>query len=193
MEKCGWLPVYSIQLPDTSIPWKWEIGPVKFSWDIGSLGAYAAYAVALWQGIRWLNRRWNRITKAVVPITAKSRRASARFFAAFIVVLAIGFGVLLLLAVVSQQASPQSRALPLLACGVAALALIGTLLMVVGVPAYNYVMDLEDRHEVLDARLKVVEGQLQAQLGLLEEQFPIQPKLAFMENTATGTREDYTS
>jgi hypothetical protein len=169
---------------------------MKFSWDISSLGTYAAYALALWhllRGIRWVIRRWNRMRKAAETITPKSRRDSVRFFSAFIAVLAVAFGLLLLLAVTSQQASPQSRTLPLLAGGVAALTLIGVFMIVVVVPAYNYVMDFVERQQVMEQRLKVVEVQVQAQAGLLEEQFPVQPKLAFMENTAAGTSRDYTS
>jgi hypothetical protein len=54
-------------------------------------------------------------------------------------------------------------------------------------------MDLVDQHQALEARLKEVEAQVQAQSELLEEQLPVQPKLAFMENTNTGTRDDYPS
>lgn len=114
-------------------------------WNIGSIGAYVLLIWQLLKGIRRFIRYWIEMRKAVVPIAQKSMRDSARFFSALILVLAITFGVLLLLAVTSQQTSPPSQTLPLLAGGVGALALLGALLMGIGVPAYNYTMDLKDR------------------------------------------------
>lgn len=166
---------------------------MKFSWDISSLGTYAAYAMAAWHLLRWVIRRLNRMKKEAVPETAKSRRQSARFFAAFLMVLVMAAVLLLLLAVVSLQPSPQSRFLSVLAGIVAGLAVIVACVNAVGVPAYYHIVDLEKQFEALETRMKVTEVQMQAQAELLKEQFPVQPKLAFMENTAAGTSRDYTS
>jgi hypothetical protein len=53
----------------------------------------------------------------------------------------------------------------------------------------NRCRSLEDRNQKLEARLKVIELQDQAQNGRLEEQFPSQRKLAFMEMWSVQRRD----
>jgi cell division protein FtsB len=122
---------------------------------------------------------------------------------------------LLLLAVTLPPTSLQSPIVRLLGGGVGALCVMGTLLLIFGLPAYNSVIDLddryqnlegqylsldrrnqfletrfrnlEDRYQKLEETLKELEGQNQN--GLLEEQLPVQRNLAFMEMWSVQRRD----
>jgi hypothetical protein len=158
------------------------------------------------------------------PLKAKTRRQTASFFSALLFASAATFALLLLLAVALPQTSPRTPIVLLLAGGASALGVIGVLLLVLGVPAYNHVGDLddrcqnledqypnldhrnqileircrsledrnqklEDRYQKLEERLKAIELQDQSQNGLLEQQFPAQRKLAFMEIWSVQKRD----
>ena len=119
--------------------------------------------------IRWLIRRWPKNKKAVTPVSAESKRDSLPFISASVIALSITFGVLLLLSVNSQPGSPPSRAFSFLAAVVAAINLIGVLLLVFGVPAYKFTMDLKEAHEGFEEKVKALVLQIQGLKETVEE------------------------
>lgn len=181
---------------------------------------YGAYALLLGLLLKFLYRRirpWIKTRKEMPTTKAKTRRHTASFFSALLFACAATFALLLLLAVSLPQTAPQTPIVLLLAGCAAALGVMGVLLLVFGLPAYNQVSDLddrcqdledqypsldhrnqiledrnqklEDRYQKLEERLKAIELQDQAQNGLLEEQFPNQRKLAFMEMWSVQKRD----
>ena len=127
---------------------------------------------------------------------AKTRRQIAKLFSMLVFACSVAFALLLLLALTLPQTLPRTPIVLLLTGGVGALCVIGALLMIFGLPAYNCVMDLDDRcrsledyNQKLEERLKEIELQGQTQNELLEEQFPRQQKLAFMEMWSVQKRD----
>ena len=165
------------------------------------MSRYVVYALAFLQFLRTIRWLWSRVRKEVAPITPKTRRESVRFLSALVSVATIAFGVIILLAIGLQKTSPLSPTLVVLAGGVGGLAVLGQLIMAVGVPAYNYTMSLEERCQHLelqdrirDERLRLAELEIQSMRRFLEEQFPTQQKLAFMNSMVNAaTRDEYTS
>jgi len=92
-----------------------------------------------------LIRPWIKTREERAKTTAKLKREAATFFSAFVFVCGVAFAALVLLAVALPQWSPARPIVSLLAAGSIALGLIGLLLLVFGVPAYNHVMELADR------------------------------------------------
>lgn len=159
---------------------------------------YLAYPLAVLQFLRMVRWLWSRVKKEVAPITPKTRRESARYFSALVSVFTVAFGAIILLAVSLQKTSPLSPSLVLLAGAVGALALLGQLVMVFGLPAYEYTMGLEERCQHLEhrdqlreVRLRDAERDIQSLKRFIEEQFPTQRELDFMDSVAT--RDEYTS
>lgn len=162
---------------------------------------YLAYPLALLQIVMSLRWFWLKTRKEVAPHTPKTRIESARFFTVLVSVLIIAFGLLVLLAVSFLQTSSLSQTLVVLGGVVAGLSLLGSLLMAFGLPAYNYVRDLEercqrleDRYQIREERLKATELEVQSMKRFLEEAFPTQQKLAFMDSVVQAeTGDEYTS
>jgi hypothetical protein len=165
------------------------------------IAPYLAYPLALLQILKAVRLFWSRIRKETAPVTPKSRRESARFFAVLVGIFPIGFGLVLLLAISLQKTSTLSPTLVLLAGAVAALGLLGHLVVAFGLPAYNYTkdleqrcQDLEERDQIREMRVKALELEVQSVKQFLEEQFPSQQKLAFMNGVVNAeTRDEYTS
>lgn len=180
---------------------------------------YGAYVLLLGLLVKFLYRRirpWIRTREEMAQNKAKARRQTASFLAALVFVCAVAFALLVLLAVILPQTSPRTPIILLLAGADGALGVMGALLLVFGLPAYNYVIDLEeryqnledqyrslashnqnlgyrwhslaDRYQKLEDRMKAVESQIQAN-ARLEEQFPQQGKLAFMDMWQLQKRE----
>ena len=172
---------------------------------------YGAYLILLGLLVKFLYRRirpWIRTREEMAKNKAKARRQTAAFFSAFVFACAVAFALLVLLAVTLPQTTPRTPIILLLAGAVGALGVLGALLLVFGLPAYNCVIDLEERyqsleeqfrnldlrnktleyrwhsleerHHKVEERLKAIESQAQAS-GLLEEQLPKQRNLAFMD------------
>lgn len=152
------------------------IGPMKPTFR--ELFGFLTIGVVLWRLLRFIRGFRHRLEmrKAAAPTTVESTRERNRFFSAFISVLTIAFALLLLL-VVSPQQTTQSRILSLLVSGVGALSLLGLLLLVFGVPAYNYILELKDHSQRLEEKLAATEVQIQAQNAFLEEDFPDHRKI----------------
>jgi hypothetical protein len=107
---------------------------------------YGAYVVLVWLLVKFIYRRIRPWIKSREEMArGKARRQTASFFSALVFACAVSFALLVLLAVALPQTSPRSPIILLLAGGAGALGLMGALLLVLGVPAYNSVMDLEDR------------------------------------------------
>lgn len=164
---------------------------------------YGVYVILLWVLVKFLYRRirpWIRTREEMAKNKAKARRQTAAFFSAFVFVCAVVFALLVLLAVTLTQ-TYRTPIVLLLAGAVGALGVMGALLLVFGLPAYYYAIDLEEqyqslaeqyrrleywwqslegRHHKHEDRLKAIESQSQAS-GLLEEQLPMQRNFAFME------------
>ena len=106
--------------------------------------------------------------------------APARFFSAFIVVVAIAFGLLLLLTVAQQPST--SRIMVLCTEMVAAATIFGALLLVVCVPWYTYVMNLRWRIERLEKNQDI----------FMKQDSPAQQELAFMQEGYVDQRPEDT-
>lgn len=126
-------------------------------------------------------RHW-RNSKASPALDPKSRDWLGLMVGGFVIALALGFAFLLLLTVISQRG--ESTRLVLLSEAVAALLLFGLLIMVFIAPAYNRIVDLEQRIQQMEKR----------QEQIFKHQFPLQRELAFMdaryESDAQHTEED---
>lgn len=158
------------------------------------ISPYLAGLLTAWQIFRAILFVWRKTKKEVGPITPKSRTESARFFTVLVSVLTITFGLVVLLAVGLQATSSLSPALVVLAGAVAGLGLLGALVMAFGLPAYNYVKDVEARCQRLEERLRTTELDVQPMKRFLEETFPTQQKLAFMDSMVHAeTQDEYTS
>ena len=164
----------------------------------------APWAILLGLAARFLYKRirpWIRTREEMAKNKAKARRQTAAFFSAFVFACAVVFALLVLLAVTLPQTYPRTPIILFLAGAVGALGVMGALLLVFGLPAYNSVIDLEEQHQSLadryqrleywwqslevshhklDERVKAIESQAQAS-GLLEEQLPMQRNFPFME------------
>ena len=168
---------------------------------LGEISRYVIYALAVLEilrGIRWF---LHRLKKEVAPITPRTRREAARYFTALVSVLTIAFGLVVLLAVSLLKAPWLSPALVVVAGVIAALGLLGQLLQVFGLPAYEYTMGLEERcrqlehrDRVREERLRAIELEIHSVRRILEEQFPTQQKLDFTNSmVSAATRDEYTS
>ena len=152
-------------------------------WSIGSLGGCAAIVWQLLRFLNWFIRR-RRPTEEPAPPTAESKRTLANFVAAFVIAIGITFGALVVVIVAAQQSSQQFRALSLLAGGVAALTLLGTLLLVLGVPAYTFTMKMKETNQVLEEKVAALTAQKQdleervaaLETHVLAQQFPVPRK-----------------
>ena len=109
---------------------------------------YAPYLVLLGLLLRFIYRRirpWIKTREEMAKTTAKVKRQAATFFSAFVLVCGVAFALLVLLAVMLPESSPARPIVSLFAAIAGGLGLIGALLLVFGVPAYDYVMNLDDR------------------------------------------------
>ena len=88
------------------------------------------------------------------PITAESKGEHLSFFYVSIIALALTFGGVILVAV-SLQDSPLTRTLSIIAGGVAAFAVLATLMLVIGLPAYKYTMRLKKELHHLEGEMRV--------------------------------------
>jgi hypothetical protein len=181
---------------------------------------YGAYALLLGLLLKFFYKRirpWIKTRKEMATDKAETRRQTVTIFSVLVFACSVAFGLLLLLGVTLPQTSPQTPIVRLLAGGAGALCVMGALLMIFGLPAYNYVIDLADRYQNLEAhyrsldrrnqflenlcrsfenrnekleeRLKAIELQGQVQNGGLEEQLPIQRNLAFMDMWSVQKRD----
>lgn len=140
---------------------------------------YGAYAVLVWLLVKFIYRRirpWIKSREEMARDKGKARRQTASFFSALVFACAVSFALLVLLAVALPQTSPRTPIILLLAGAAGALGLMGALLLVFGLPAYNSVMDLEERvfqsledqnqrsdhrNEVLESRCRSLEDRNQ--------------------------------
>lgn len=132
---------------------KREIGLMKLDpWSI--IGALVLGA--LLKVFHRLIRDWCRNRKASPAPTAESKRESIPFVITSVIALTVAFGALLLVIVNAQQTSQSSRALSMLAAGVAALVLFNVLALVIGVPAYNFTTNLKEKHLGLEEEVQTL-------------------------------------
>jgi hypothetical protein len=87
-------------------------------------------------------------------ITVQPKSNFFRFVSAFIFACSVAFGALLLLVVSLQQTGPLARTLSILAGGIGALGISGTLVMLFGLPAYNDTLRLQERFQHLEEEMK---------------------------------------
>lgn len=174
--------------------------------DKASYGAGAVLLTLLLKFIYKRVRRWLKTRKETARDTAEARQQTATLFTMLVIACAIVFGLLLVLAVTLSPTSVQSPIVRLMAAGVGALGLMGTLFLGFGLPAHKYVTDLvaryqdlesqnssldrrnnflemrcsilEDRYEKIEETVKELQGQNQ---DALKGQLPVQRNLAFME------------
>lgn len=164
------------------------------------IAPYLAYFLFLFllKAIRFF---WSKRRKEMAPLTPKTRRESARFLSTLVSVSGIAFGLVFLLAISFQKTFSPSPMWVLVAGVVAALGLLGYLLQAFGIPAYEYTKDLEQRCQNLEdrdqsraVRLKALELEVHSLKQFVEEQFPSQQKLEFMNSVVNPERRDeYTS
>jgi cell division protein FtsB len=118
---------------------------------------YGAYAILLGMLVKFLYRRirpWIRTREEMAKNKAKARRQTAALFSAFVFACAVALALLVLLAVTLPQTSPRTPIILLLAGAVGALGVMGALLLVFGLPAYNYVIDLEEQYQSLEEQYR---------------------------------------
>jgi hypothetical protein len=143
------------------------------TWNIISLGLTTLVVLAgLVKGIRKLVRYWPKDRKPVVADAAESKGESISFFSLSLIGLTIAFSALLLLSVHSQPSIP-SRAMSLLAAVAAAANVLAVLLVLLGIPAYKYTLNLKKEYERLDKEVKALREQNQGlteRVGGLEAQ-----------------------
>ena len=125
--------------------------------------------VALLMIVRTLLRRWRR-KKPGQRLDQKSTSWLLLMVSGFVCTLAITF-VVLLLATSSHQG--QSPTLALATETLAAVLLLGILLLVFVIPLYNFFKSLNERVEQLEKR----------QEQLIKQQFPLQQELDFMDKS----------
>src|SRR5262245_12883217 len=102
---------------------------------------------------------------------AETKRQSARYFSGLIFICGVALALGVSLAVTVSQTSPGSPIVLLLAGGAAALSIMGVLLLVVGLPAYNYVLDLEQKLEDQYRRMNRQYEFLEYQYRSLEDRY----------------------
>lgn len=133
--------------------------------------------------------------------TPRVRRLVGRLLAAFLIACAVALVALVLVALTLPQTSPYfPLVLPLAGIALALFFFVG-LLATVGLLAFDYIVEvedrcqkLEDRDQIRDESLKEIELRLQLQGRSLEELFPGQQKLPFMtDSLISGRREEYPS
>lgn len=90
-------------------------------------------------------RSWIRTREERNKAEPRPKRETAIFFPAFVSVCGVVFVGLALLAVAFPEPAPSRPIVSAIAIGGGALSIIGLLLLVFGVPAYNHVMKLDDR------------------------------------------------
>ena len=132
---------------------------------------YGAYLILLGLIVRFLYRRirpWIRTREEMAKDKAKARRQTAAFFSAFVLACAVAFALLILLAATVPQTYPRTPIIMLLAGAVGALGVMGALLLVFGLPAYNSVIDMEEQHQSLEEKYHSLDLQNQT-LELLNQ------------------------
>ena len=92
-----------------------------------------------------LIRPWIRTREERAKATPQPKPEAATFFAGFVFICGVAFGVLVLVSIALPEWSPARPIVSALAIGAGALSLIGLLLLVLIVPAYKRFMELDDR------------------------------------------------